>query len=374
MEGRVPGGEREQEHREGVQEDRHAAFGEGRARELVGDRAPRPPESEGGPGQGRAQERCGERCEAQQAPRRREQQEREQREAAETARENAELAKEEADLARLQVESTAYTFLIRMAKNAWEAGEQREALEYLSACPENLRGWEWEWLSAMHNSALINIHMVHQAANSGAQRYFFSSSACVYHDMTVGDSDLSEDEAYPAQPDNEYGWEKLYAERMAMTYGRHFGMAVRIARFQNCYGPQGTWQGGREKAPAALSRKIAASDGSIEVWGDGSASRAYTYVDDMVAGIYLLMQSDCEEPLNIGRREYVSVDELASTIADVAGKKIAIEHIDGPVGVKARNFTNDKITALGWKSQFSLREGIARTYPWIKEQAEAADA
>jgi nucleoside-diphosphate-sugar epimerase len=226
----------------------------------------------------------------------------------------------------------------------------------------------------MRNSALINIHMSHSAAAAGVKRYFFSSSACVYRDMTADEPELSEEEAYPAMPDNEYGWEKLYAERMAMAYGRKFGMQVRIARFQNCYGPEGTWTGGREKAPAAMCRKISASEdgGTIEVWGDGTASRAYTFIDDMVDGIYLLMQSDHAAPINIGRREYVSVDELVATVAEVAGKTIGIEHVEGPVGVKARNFLNDKIHALGWESRFPLKDGIARTYPWVKQQVEAA--
>jgi GDP-D-mannose 3',5'-epimerase len=146
----------------------------------------------------------------------------------------------------------------------------------------------------MKNSALVNIHMVDQAAQAGVKRYFFSSSACVYRDMTAVEAPLSEADAYPALPDNEYGWEKLYAERMAMAYGRRFGMAIRLARFQNCYGPEGTWRGGREKAPAALCRKIAEAPdgGTIEVWGDGSAMRAYTFIDDMVDGIVRLMGSD----------------------------------------------------------------------------------
>jgi len=226
----------------------------------------------------------------------------------------------------------------------------------------------------MRNSALINIHMTHAAANAGAPRYLFSSSACVYRDMTADEPELSEDDAYPALPHNEYGWEKLYAERIAMAYARNRGMIARVARFQNCYGPEGTWTGGREKAPAALSRKIAEAEdgGTIEVWGDGTAMRAYTYVDDLVDGIYLLMQSDCDEPVNIGRREYVSVDQLAQTIADVAGKTIRIQHVAGPVGVQARNFTNDRIRSLGWTSRFSLRDGIARTYPWVAEQVAKA--
>lgn len=226
----------------------------------------------------------------------------------------------------------------------------------------------------MRNSALININATHAAANAGVPRYFYSSSACVYRDMTVDEDELSEDDAYPALPDNEYGWEKLYAERMAMAYGRRFDMQVRIARFQNCYGPEGTWSGGREKAPAAMCRKIAETEdgGTIDVWGDGTASRAYTYVDDMVDGIYRLTQSDHADPTNIGRREYVTVDELVAIVAGVAGKTIHIKHVEGPVGVLARNFTNDAITSIGWASQCSLKEGIARTYPWIEEQVRNA--
>ncbi len=225
----------------------------------------------------------------------------------------------------------------------------------------------------MRNSALINIHMIHSSAAAGIKRYFFSSSACVYRDMEASESELSEEQAYPAMPDNEYGWEKLYTERMAMAYGRRFGMAIRLARFQNTYGPEGTWEGGREKAPAALCRKVAMAEdgGTIEVWGSGDATRAYTYIDDLVDGIRLLMDSDLENGVNIGRREYVSVDELARAIVDISGKKIKFKHVDGPVGVKARNFTNDRISSLGWKSRFSLREGLSRTYPWIKAQVEA---
>ena len=176
----------------------------------------------------------------------------------------------------------------------------------------------------MHNSALINIHMIHNATKLGIPRYFFSSSVCVYRDMKPGEPEMTEAEAIPAHPDNEYGWEKLYAERMAMAYGRNRGIKVRIARFQNCYGPEGTWTGGREKAPAAICRKVAmVKDGEeIEVWGDGSAIRSYTYVDDMVDGIYLLMQSDLEGAVNIGCPEYVSVDELVHTVADTAGKRV----------------------------------------------------
>jgi nucleoside-diphosphate-sugar epimerase len=225
----------------------------------------------------------------------------------------------------------------------------------------------------MRNNALINIHMTSAAATAGVKRYLFSSSACVYRNMKADEPELSEAEAYPALPDNEYGWEKLYAERMAMAYGRRYGMVVRIARFQNTYGPEGTWQGGREKAPAAFCRKVAETPdgGAIEAWGDGKAMRAYTYVDDLLDGIILLMHSNLEDGVNIGRKEYVSVDKLARTVAEVAGKRIRIKHVAGPVGVDARNFRNDRIAGLGWTSKISLKEGISRTYPWIKAQVEA---
>jgi GDP-D-mannose 3',5'-epimerase len=226
----------------------------------------------------------------------------------------------------------------------------------------------------MRNSCLINLNMTHAAATAGVTRYLFSSSACVYRDMEPDEPEIAEDEAYPALPHNEYGWEKLYAERTAMAYGRRYKMAVRLARFQNCYGPEGTWRGGREKAPAAMCRKVAEmpDGGTIEIWGDGTAMRAYTYVDDMVDGIVALMKSDLENGVNVGRREYVSVDELALLVAEIAGKKIHLRHVDGPVGVRARNFLAPRIATIGWESRVSLREGLSRTYPWVESQVKAA--
>jgi nucleoside-diphosphate-sugar epimerase len=214
----------------------------------------------------------------------------------------------------------------------------------------------------------------------GVPRYFFSSSVCVYRDMQPGEPELTEDDAIPANPDNEYGWEKLYAERVAMAYGRRYGMKVRIARFENCYGPEGTWRGGREKAPAAICRKVAEAEacteqsecdgGTIEVWGDGTAVRNFTYVDDTVEGIYMLMQSDLEGPVNIGSPEYVTVDQLVDTVIEVSGKRIRKKYVEGPVGVQARNFSKARIHSLGWEAKVSLREGITRTYPWIEAQVE----
>ena len=231
----------------------------------------------------------------------------------------------------------------------------------------------------MHNSALINIHMIDAATRMGVPRYFFSSSACVYPDMQPGDPAMTEDEVIPANPDNEYGWEKYYAERMAQAYARHYPIEVRVARFQNCYGPEGTWRGGREKAPAAICRKVAMAEDpatgsgqapTIEVWGDGTAVRGFTYVDDLVDGIYLLMQSDLDVSANIGTEEYVTVNELVQTVIDVSGKEIDVEHVEGPVGVQARNFSHTRMHELGWEAEVSLRDGIAETYAWIHEKTD----
>ena len=225
----------------------------------------------------------------------------------------------------------------------------------------------------MHNSVLINIHMTHHAARLGVPRYFFSSSVCVYRDMQPGEPEMTEAEAVPANPDNEYGWEKLYSERMALAYERNQGMTVRIARFQNCYGPYGTWTGGREKAPAAICRKVAEVEdgGTIEVWGDGTAVRSYTYVADMVDGIYKLMHSDLQGAVNIGCPQYVSVNELVEAVAKASGKNINIKHVEGPVGVQSRNFSNERIYSTGWEPKYFLIDGIAETYPWIEGQVKA---
>ena len=222
----------------------------------------------------------------------------------------------------------------------------------------------------MHNNVLINVHMTHTAAQMGVPRYFFSSSVCVYRDMKPGEPEMTEEEAIPAHPDNEYGWEKLYAERTAMAYERRFGMQARIARFQNCYGAEGTWQGGREKAPAAICRKVAEAPdgGTIEVWGDGTAIRSYTHVNDMVDGIYLLMHSGLHGPVNIGCPQYVSVAELVATVMEVAGKKLQVKYINGPVGVQSRNFSNARVYSIGWRPETLLKEGIELTYPWIETQ------
>ncbi|MCX6803111.1 MAG: NAD-dependent epimerase/dehydratase family protein, partial [Candidatus Diapherotrites archaeon] len=199
----------------------------------------------------------------------------------------------------------------------------------------------------LYNSSLINLYMIKTAIEEyNVSKYFFSSSACVYRDMKIGEAELTEAQAYPAMPDNNYGWEKLYTERVAQAFGKKFGTIVRIARFQNTYGPYGTWKGGREKAPAAMCRKIAeinGKDGVIDVWGDGTAVRSYTFVDDLVDGIRLLMNSNLDGAVNIGCPQYVSVNELVDTVAKVAGKIVQKHHINGPVGVESRNFSNERM-------------------------------
>jgi len=226
----------------------------------------------------------------------------------------------------------------------------------------------------MRNNALINLNLLQAATDAEARRYFFSSSVCVYRDMVAGEPELTEDDAYPAQPDNEYGWEKLYAERVALTYGRHFPIDVRVARFQNCYGPQGAWNDGREKAPSAICRKVAEADegGVVEVWGDGTAVRSFIYVDDLIEAVLALTRSDCGQPTNIGHPDYVTIKELVDTVAEVAGKRVDVKWVPGTVGVQSRNFSNDRIEALGWKPRYSLQEGLERTYPWIEAQVRSA--
>ena len=221
----------------------------------------------------------------------------------------------------------------------------------------------------MHNSMLVNVNVVEAAAHAEIDRYFLASSVCVYRDMELGEAELTEDDAYPALPDNEYGWEKLYAERAVASYAREGRFQARIARFQNCYGPEGTWTGGREKAPAALCRKVAEStDGTIEVWGDGSAVRSFIYVDDLVEGVRRLVDSEVSDPTNIGTREYVSVQELVELVASSAEKQITPLWVPGPVGVQNRNFSNDRIESLGFDPKFRLVQGLANTYPWIANQ------
>jgi nucleoside-diphosphate-sugar epimerase len=225
------------------------------------------------------------------------------------------------------------------------------------------------------NNVLINAHMLEAAFVNEATRYFYSSSACIYPMYRQEEPEmggLKEEDAYPAEPEEGYGWEKLYAEKLCQYYDEEGKLPTRVARFHNIYGPLGTYEGGREKAPAAISRKVAfANDGDdIEVWGDGLQTRTFTYVDDCVDGIFRIMQSDYSSPLNLGTDELISINGLVDLVASVAGKAIGKRHdTSKPQGVRGRNSDNTKLReVLGWEPQTSLREGISRTYPWVEAQ------
>jgi nucleoside-diphosphate-sugar epimerase len=232
--------------------------------------------------------------------------------------------------------------------------------------------------AVMHDSVMINLHALEEGRKAGVKKFFYSSSACMYPEYNQMDPDnpkCSEDSAYPAAPDSEYGWEKLFSERIYFAYNRNFGIPVRVARFHNIFGPEGTWRGGKEKSPAALCRKIAeAKDGGeIELWGDGKQTRSFLIVDECVDGIRRLMESEFAGPVNIGSEEMVTINRLAEIIMEAAGKKVTIKHIPGPLGVRGRNSDNKLIREkLGWEPHKPLRDGIATTYAWIAKQVEAA--
>jgi len=226
----------------------------------------------------------------------------------------------------------------------------------------------------MHNSATINLNLLETARRRNCNRIFYSSSACIYPAYNQEDQDnpnCAEDSAYPAAPDSEYGWEKLFSERLYLAYGRNHGMLCRVARYHNIFGPHGTWTGGKEKAPAALCRKIAETvDGdSIDVWGPGTQTRSFLYIDECLEGTTRLLRSDKTGPYNIGSEEMVSINQLAEMIADISDKKITINNIPGPIGVNGRNSDNKLIVnQLGWAPSQPLRAGLEITYDWINRQ------
>lgn len=234
--------------------------------------------------------------------------------------------------------------------------------------------------AVMHNSATINLNILEFGRAAGVRKFFYSSSACIYPEYNQRDPDnpkCSEDSAYPAAPDSEYGWEKLFSERLYFAYQRNYGIEVHVARFHNIFGPEGTWCGGREKAPAALCRKVAetAAGGEIEIWGDGLQTRSFLYVDECVEGIRRLVESSLAGPVNIGSEEMVTINGLAQLAMDIAGKKLRIRHVPGPLGVRGRNSDNRLIQErLGWKPTRTLREGMETTYRWIEKQVAAQRA
>ena len=228
----------------------------------------------------------------------------------------------------------------------------------------------------MHNSATINLNMLDTAKRKGTKKIFYSSSACMYPEHNQMDPDnpkCTENSAYPANPDSEYGWEKLFSERLYLSYHRNHGVDVRIARFHNIFGPEGSWNNGKEKAPAALCRKVAECENgdSIDVWGDGLQTRSFLYIDECLEAVERLMNSDFIGPVNIGSEEMISINDFAKLISTIAKKKIKINNIPGPEGVRGRNSDNDLIfEKLGWKPNKPLTEGIQKTYNWISKQVD----
>lgn len=228
----------------------------------------------------------------------------------------------------------------------------------------------------LYNNSLINLHTLEAARLNNVDRYLYTSSACIYPEHLQEDANvkpLKEDDAYPAYPQDAYGWEKLVSERLCMHYREDYGIETRTVRFHNIFGEKGTWDGGREKAPAAMCRKIAMAKLSgrheIDIWGDGEQTRSFCYIDDCVEGIYRLMLSDFHEPLNLGQDRMVTINQLADIIADIAGITLKKHHVDGPQGVRGRNSDNTKLReVLGWEPSISLEDGLSRTYSWIEEQ------
>ena len=237
--------------------------------------------------------------------------------------------------------------------------------------------------NVMHNSALINLNVAHESVIKKVKKIFYSSSACIYPEYNQEDPDnpnCEESSAYPANPDSEYGWEKLFSERLYKSFERNYGLNVRIARFHNIFGPEGTWTGGKEKAPAAICRKAILSDGSIEVWGDGKQTRSFLYIDECIEAVRRLMESDFTEPVNIGSEEMISINDFAQMAIDISGKDITINNLYGqefedkyghptPLGVKGRNSDNNLFrNNIGWETKQTLIEGMKKTYEWIETQ------
>ena len=229
----------------------------------------------------------------------------------------------------------------------------------------------------MHNSVTINLNVLDAMKNAGCKKVFYSSSACMYpaHNQESMDKPImSEDSAYPANPDSEYGWEKLFSERLYITYARNYGIEARIARLHNVFGPLGSWNNGKEKAPAALCRKIALADDNseVEIWGPGNQTRSFLYIDECIEGIHRIMESDCSMPLNLGSTRMISINDLALLIASLTNKHISVKNIDGPVGVKGRTSDNTLIKELiDWAPGENLETGLINTYRWINEQVLA---
>ena len=265
---------------------------------------------------------------------------------------------------------------LRRWENCLEAAEGIDEVYALAADMGGMGFISAHHAQILYNNSLINLHTLEAAREKGVSRYLYTSSACVYPEHLQEETDvkpLKEEDAYPAFPQDAYGWEKLISERLCMHYRDDFGMETRTVRFHNIFGELGTWQGGREKVPAALCRKIAlaklAGDPVIEIWGDGEQTRSFCYIEDCVEGIYRLMRSDHSEPINLGQDRMLSINELADIIANIAGIEITKRHVDGPQGVRGRNSDNTRLREVtGWEPQISLEDGLSVTYRWIEEQ------
>ena len=275
--------------------------------------------------------------------------------------------------------SSADEFQVLDLRERHAASEAARAVDEVFALAADMGGMGYissNHARILHDNALINLHTIEAAREAGVKRYLYTSSACVYPEYRqteVNVTPLKEEDAYPAEPQDAYGWEKLVSERLCLYYGQEHGMETRIVRFHNIFGPEGTWRGGREKVPAALCRKVAVAkltgNLDVEIWGDGEQTRSFCYIDDCVVGIVKLMQSDYGQPLNLGQDRMVSINQLADMVADIAGIAIVKRHIDGPQGVRGRNSDNTRLReVLGWEPHVSLEEGLVRTYAWIEEQ------
>mgnify|MGYP000877019824 CR=1 FL=1 len=233
--------------------------------------------------------------------------------------------------------------------------------------------------NVMHNSALINLNIVELCVKHKVKVVFYSSSACMYpehNQMDPNNPKCDEDSAYPANPDSEYGWEKLFSERLYLAFGRNYGLNVRVGRFHNIFGPEGTWNGGKEKAPAAICRKVAAAPegGTIDIWGDGKQTRSFLFIDECVEAIRRLVESDFTGPVNIGSEEMIAINDLASMVIEISGKNLTVKNVPGPQGVRGRNSDNKLISQkLDWMPVMPLREGIHITYQWIHDQVNNAE-
>lgn len=268
---------------------------------------------------------------------------------------------------------------LRRWENCLEATEGIDEVYALAADMGGMGFISAHHAQILYNNSLINLHTLEAARENGASRYLYTSSACVYPEHLQEDANvvpLKESDVYPAYPQDAYGWEKLISERLCMHYREDYGIETRTVRFHNIFGEDGTWDGGREKVPAAMCRKIARAKllgyPTIEIWGDGEQTRSFCYIADCVEGIYRLMRSDHHEPLNLGQDRMVSINELADIIANIAGIEISKKHVEGPQGVRGRNSDNTLLReVLGWEPQLSLEDGLAITYRWIEDQVRA---